>query len=826
METKFGRKLHNFYGPVVSDLKEVGKASMEWDLNDWKWDGDLFVAAPLNSVPTDCRSRQIFPVSANNGASNSFSSRPDEVMLQNERENRDLEKRRRVAEVENEKVNEEGGSLNLQLGRQVSLIEPNDFDGKSGKKTKICGVQSSRAVCQVEDCKADLSTAKDYHRRHKVCDVHSKATSCLVGNVMQRFCQQCSRFHVLQEFDEGKRSCRRRLAGHNKRRRKTHPENVINTGIQNDERGSNYLLITLLRILSDMHSNSSDQPKDQDLLTHLVRNLASLSGTTNDRNHAGLLQDLQNAGTSLGTDQKDLTIPAGLGATIHSSDLIQAPGGVAPNASTSQSPSVFPTNTGNSIKENTSDTTVGRRKLNNIDLNNEYDCSQDCLEDLPDTFAPDNLGNGPSAGSLWLHKDSQRLSPPQNSGNSGSTSSQSPSTSSGETQSRTDRIVFKLFGKDPSDFPLALRKQILDWLSNSPTDVESYIRPGCIILTIYIRMDKSSWDKLYSDLTSSLWRLLNSSTDSFWRTGWIYARVQHHVTFMYNGQVVLDTPLPVKNRQICKISSIKPIAVTVSEVVQFVVKGSNLSRSSTRLLCTLEGTYLIQQNCAEADSFIEHNEVQSFSFSCAIPNIIGRGFIEVEDHGLNSSFLPFIVAEKDVCSEICTLESIIEAANTTDSDKNQALEFIHEMGWLLHKTRLNMRLGGDVGAFPFERFKWLIEFSVDHDWCAVVKKLLSSLDSGQQNSNIQALLDIGLVHRAVGRNCRPMLEFLLNYRPSGALDEEKKLLGGSHYLFRPDAIGPGGLTPLHIAATLETRDEILDALTDDPESVCSFPFSF
>ncbi|KAH9326070.1 hypothetical protein KI387_006248, partial [Taxus chinensis] len=31
-------------------------------------------------------------------------------------------------------------------------------------------------------------------------------------------------FHPLEEFDEGKRSCRRRLAGHNKRRRKAQPE--------------------------------------------------------------------------------------------------------------------------------------------------------------------------------------------------------------------------------------------------------------------------------------------------------------------------------------------------------------------------------------------------------------------------------------------------------------------------------------------------------------------------------------------------------------------------------------------------------------------------
>jgi len=34
------------------------------------------------------------------------------------------------------------------------------------------------------------------------------------------------RFHPLTEFDEGKRSCRRRLAGHNRRRRKTQPEDV------------------------------------------------------------------------------------------------------------------------------------------------------------------------------------------------------------------------------------------------------------------------------------------------------------------------------------------------------------------------------------------------------------------------------------------------------------------------------------------------------------------------------------------------------------------------------------------------------------------------
>ncbi|CAI8618246.1 unnamed protein product [Vicia faba] len=74
--------------------------------------------------------------------------------------------------------------------------------------------------CQVENCDADLSEAKQYHRRHKVCEYHAKAPAVHIAEMHQRFCQQCSRFHKLSEFDDTKRSCRRRLAGHNERRRK------------------------------------------------------------------------------------------------------------------------------------------------------------------------------------------------------------------------------------------------------------------------------------------------------------------------------------------------------------------------------------------------------------------------------------------------------------------------------------------------------------------------------------------------------------------------------------------------------------------------------
>ncbi|KAL5649081.1 hypothetical protein ACJX0J_039890, partial [Zea mays] len=46
--------------------------------------------------------------------------------------------------------------------------------------------------CAVDGCKADLSKCRDYHRRHKVCETHSKTPIVVVTGREMRFCQQCS----------------------------------------------------------------------------------------------------------------------------------------------------------------------------------------------------------------------------------------------------------------------------------------------------------------------------------------------------------------------------------------------------------------------------------------------------------------------------------------------------------------------------------------------------------------------------------------------------------------------------------------------------------
>ncbi|CAM0946569.1 unnamed protein product [Alopecurus aequalis] len=104
--------------------------------------------------------------------------------------------------------------------------------GRRGKEKRAKGEEGSggggggggNVRCQVEGCGVELRDAKEYHRKHRVCEAHTKSPRVVVAGQERRFCQQCSRFHPLSEFDQKKRSCRRRLSDHNARRRKPQPD--------------------------------------------------------------------------------------------------------------------------------------------------------------------------------------------------------------------------------------------------------------------------------------------------------------------------------------------------------------------------------------------------------------------------------------------------------------------------------------------------------------------------------------------------------------------------------------------------------------------------
>uniref|UniRef100_A0A804KKA9 SBP-type domain-containing protein n=1 Tax=Musa acuminata subsp. malaccensis TaxID=214687 RepID=A0A804KKA9_MUSAM len=88
------------------------------------------------------------------------------------------------------------------------------------RKRSRTGGASPVVRCQVPGCEVDISELKGYHKRHRVCLRCANASSVVLDGEHKRYCQQCGKFHVLPDFDEGKRSCRRKLERHNKRRRR------------------------------------------------------------------------------------------------------------------------------------------------------------------------------------------------------------------------------------------------------------------------------------------------------------------------------------------------------------------------------------------------------------------------------------------------------------------------------------------------------------------------------------------------------------------------------------------------------------------------------
>jgi len=82
------------------------------------------------------------------------------------------------------------------FGGGLVLGDKRGKGGYSGGGAAVKGVGLTTATvprCQVEGCQVALVNAKDYHRRHKVCEMHSKAPKVVVLGLEQRFCQQCSR---------------------------------------------------------------------------------------------------------------------------------------------------------------------------------------------------------------------------------------------------------------------------------------------------------------------------------------------------------------------------------------------------------------------------------------------------------------------------------------------------------------------------------------------------------------------------------------------------------------------------------------------------------
>ncbi|KAJ6799892.1 squamosa promoter-binding-like protein 15 isoform X2 [Iris pallida] len=823
---------------------------------------------------------------------------------------------------------EDGGSLTLKLGvvaeDMVTATMPVARPSKRVRSGSPGGRGGSYPMCQVDDCRADLTSAKDYHRRHKVCEVHSKTTKVLVSQQMQRFCQQCSRFHLLSEFDEGKRSCRRRLAGHNRRRRKTQPEDVSSElqapGNQDIDINGSMDIINLLAILAKLQGINAAKPTtipslpDRDRLIQIIGKINSLKDSapkscgfdlnvSQDAEH-GSFENPCKANGKLLTAPSTADLLTVLSAALAASapDVLASLSQASSNSSgddKSRLPSAEITADGNSHSKQPRIFSVGdtcsplqpsghqiqeaRQTLPLQLFGSAEDDSPPKLASSVKYFSSSSSnpmeGRSPSSSPPvaqklfplhsaterthesisvcreeaaveastshgWstpfnLFKESERRvdngvghsSPYQAGYTSSCVSDHSPSSSNSDTQDRTSRITFKLFDKDPSKIPAALRTQIINWLSHSPSEMESYIRPGCVVLSLYVSMSSIAWDELEEDLLQRVTSLVQCSDSEFWRNGRFLVRTHRQLASHKDGKVHLCKSW--KTWSAPELISVSPIAVVSGQETSLIVRGRNLTIPGTIIHCTYKGGYTSKEVIGSAypGTIYDDSSMESFSLPGGSPDAFGRYFIEVEN-GFKGNSFPIIIADSAICQELRALEKELEEVGTRDamsenqiqdswrpSSRENVLHFLNELGWLFQRKNSPAPC---FMEFSCMRFKFLVTFSVERDWSCLIRMLLDMLaerslksDALSQES-LEMLLEIQLLHRAVKRKCRKMVDLLLNYF---VIRGENANRASKMYLFPPNSIGPGGLTPLHLAASAQNSEDMVDALTNDPQGI-------
>lgn len=83
----------------------------------------------------------------------------------------------------------------LKWKESTALAKPEaSRSSGSSKRTRGNATGNNQIpLCLVDGCDSDFSNCREYHKRHKVCDVHSKTPVVTISGDKQRFCQQCSR---------------------------------------------------------------------------------------------------------------------------------------------------------------------------------------------------------------------------------------------------------------------------------------------------------------------------------------------------------------------------------------------------------------------------------------------------------------------------------------------------------------------------------------------------------------------------------------------------------------------------------------------------------
>nr|XP_024372071.1 squamosa promoter-binding-like protein 9 isoform X2 [Physcomitrium patens] len=490
---------------------------------------------------------------------------------------------------------------------------------------------------------------------------------------------QSSKFHVLSDFDEGKRSCRFKLERHNNRRRRKVQESGEDGATPGGGSDKASLNSGGGRVNGDENSaveSKAHAEVEQSVVVQVSKEASSPVEQSDTTDTTQILSAGIVDGSGSRTDgaQEALSAPRSKEYTMPGPNV----SGIAESAPL----------------WNSTETPGG------VSNGHKSGVDEDSLLALLLEDSPNVDERLPSRGF-----ESTSPIPPRSSKKPSAYASSHP----------TARISFKLYDWNPGDFPRNLRQQILEWLSNMPVDLEGYIRSGCTILTLFISMPQSMWEGLNADWEGAVARLVCNpqNTSGFWEKGYFKAKLGRQTVHFENGKAVNRSG----GKEDCMpcmpvLQSVEPVCFRAGTGCMLSITGRNLLQANTKLLMSHGGKY-IKAWVLKASS----EGKQEDKWQIVVPPVdecqAGPVFIEVENEDRLSNIMVVLVGDAEFCNEVESMELYTSSC--------EAQDLLFDLGWMLKESTL------DSGVL-IQRLRSLLDYANAKGWERVAERILEAAD--------------------------------------------------------------------------------------------------
>jgi len=759
------------------NLLELHGDEQTWDLEDWNWDANaleasrkLAGAAPVYPDPSmQCQSAGAAPCSfamptgmqhchnavSHLGKLQACSGADDSPFMQASAADLGLAAAHKGGCSEGDACCDEPDAKRARHAAGCGCDNQAELDAAIANgavviHSKPPATDTENMVCQVPGCGKDLGCMKEYHQRYRVCETHIRLPAIVKDGRLQRFCQQCGRFHPLVAFDGARKSCREQLNKHNARRRRR----------------------------SQMEARKAKAPLDE-----TSGDLSCMAGG------ASALDGQQPLKVASGGDPSDR--PPSVGprpdapATNGPPELARLLTGLMQNPQQLQALRLLL-----GVKSNAA--------LPTLKPFEPFDCP---------VCEPDKACSGASsAGDPVSYALARDIS--QGKGEF------APAYAS---EHRSLRISMKLFNRTPADLPPDLRQQVTSWLAEVPPLLEGYIRPGCVHLTLHALVGRHAYDAAAKAGVQDLVRhLLRKTGCAFWRSGSYAVQLFGKVAVVTDGRVrtIADyedassksaARAPPQLKRLCVVgrgSCGTKLAWSCESDSQ--VSGGVLQHSDgVQVHCCFRGRQARVQLRPDARGGNTRVSTVRHLHGCGVATVeCSRGVYAYPPR-------PLLVVDSDeLAMEVQQLSDCVTkpsqgSDNAQDGRARWSLDQAQVDAVLVDLGLVLSHLGGNDGhvdVLPLDmmclKARRLLAFACDMGWYAVAQRVLplAMRIYGNASSTVDAVDaavpcgGLSLLHRAARSGSLPLVHGMLHW-------------GFAHgYAWRADRAGPGGLTPLHLAA--------------------------